>query len=89
MPYSRFASIFWMALFGVFGKLYINDHPTPEQSGQIRMKHAVWVDFFNALLWLATALYGVLTRLSLGRHAEEEPRAYNEPMSAYVGLAKV
>lgn len=49
-------SILWTALFGVFGKIYIPAHPTPKQSGQIRMKHAVWVDLANMLLWFATFL---------------------------------
>lgn len=53
-------SILWTALFGIFGKIYIPDHPTPEQSGQIRMKHAVWVDLVNMLLWLVTAIYGLI-----------------------------
>ncbi|GAB7350112.1 hypothetical protein MBLNU459_g0777t1 [Dothideomycetes sp. NU459] len=48
--------ILWTALFGVFGKIYIHAHPTPKQSGQIRMKHAVWVDLANMLLWLITFL---------------------------------
>jgi hypothetical protein len=31
--------------------------PTPKQGGIIRMKHAVWIDLVNALLWLVTAAY--------------------------------
>ncbi len=50
-------SILWTALFGLFGKIYIPAHPTPRQAGQIRMKHAVWVDLVNMLLWLVTACY--------------------------------
>ncbi|KAK3112145.1 hypothetical protein LTR53_011888 [Teratosphaeriaceae sp. CCFEE 6253] len=49
--------ILWAALFGTFGHLYIPAHPTPKQGGQRRMKHAVWVDLVNMLLWFATALY--------------------------------
>jgi hypothetical protein len=45
-------SILWFALFGIFGKIYINADHTPKQSGIIRMKNAVWVDLANALLWL-------------------------------------
>lgn len=44
-------------MFGIFGHLYIPAHPTPRQGGQIRMKHAVWVDLVNMLLWLVTAVY--------------------------------
>jgi len=49
--------ILWTALFGLFGNIYIHAHPTPEQSGQIRMKHAVWIDLVNMLLWFVTAVY--------------------------------
>lgn len=52
-------SILWTALFGIFGKIYIPDHPTPEQGAQIRMKHAVWIDLINMLLWLVTFVYGL------------------------------
>lgn len=52
-------SILWTALFGIFGKLYIPADPTPKQSGQIRMKHAVWVDLTNMLLWFITFLTGI------------------------------
>jgi hypothetical protein len=50
-------SILWFALFGIFGKFYINADHTPKQSGIIRMKRAVWIDLVNALLWLITAAY--------------------------------
>ncbi|KAF7563550.1 hypothetical protein G7046_g600 [Stylonectria norvegica] len=50
--------ILWIALFGVFGKLFI--HENPEGDGGIkRMKNAVWVDLTSALLWLIVAV-GVL-----------------------------
>lgn len=47
-------------MFGSFGKLYINAKPTPHQSGQMRMKNAVWVDLVNMLLWFMTLVYGVV-----------------------------
>lgn len=50
----------WTALFGTFGKIFIPAHPTPKQSGQRRMKNAVWVDLVNMLLWLVTAVYSTL-----------------------------
>ncbi|KAK5111390.1 hypothetical protein LTR85_012164 [Meristemomyces frigidus] len=52
--------ILWTALFGLFGSIYIKAHPTPKQGGQIRMKHAVWVDLVNMLLWLVTASYATV-----------------------------
>ncbi|KAI8951547.1 hypothetical protein F4801DRAFT_283599 [Xylaria longipes] len=52
--------ILWIALFGLFGAMYI--HEDPEGNGDIqRMKNAVWIDLTNALLWLigtiAAAVY--------------------------------
>ncbi|OCK85625.1 hypothetical protein K432DRAFT_388499 [Lepidopterella palustris CBS 459.81] len=51
--------ILYMALFGTFGKLYINENPEGD-AGIIRMKHAVWVDLVNMLLWFGTAVYGTV-----------------------------
>ncbi|KZZ88509.1 hypothetical protein AAL_08067 [Moelleriella libera RCEF 2490] len=52
--------ILWIALFGVFGKLFIHENPEGNSAIQ-RMKNAVWVDLVSALLWLfssvATAIY--------------------------------
>jgi len=47
--------ILWIALFGVFGNMYIHANPEGD-SGIQRMKNAVWVDLINALLWLASAV---------------------------------
>ncbi|OKL61028.1 hypothetical protein UA08_03834 [Talaromyces atroroseus] len=46
--------IFWLVLFGIFGKMYISED-AEGQSGIKRMKRAVWVDFMNLLLWATTA----------------------------------
>lgn len=53
-------SILWTTLFGIFGKIYIPAHPTPRQTGQIRMKHAVWIDLINMLLWFVTLISGLV-----------------------------
>ncbi|KAK4996935.1 hypothetical protein LTR66_003564 [Elasticomyces elasticus] len=53
--------ILWTALFGIFGKLWIHEHPTPHQPGSLRMKNAVWVDLTNMILWFATAVWGAIT----------------------------
>jgi len=58
--WSLIIFILWIALFGIFGKMYI--HEDAEGNGDIiRMKNAVWVDLAAALLWLigtiATAAY--------------------------------
>ncbi|KAI9684110.1 MAG: hypothetical protein M1829_003380 [Trizodia sp. TS-e1964] len=46
--------ILWVAVFGIFGKMYIHEDPEGD-SGIQRMKNAVWVDLVNMLLWLITA----------------------------------
>lgn len=48
---------FYMVLFGIFGKMYIKEDPEGNK-GIIRMKHAVWVDLTNMLLWIGTTIYG-------------------------------
>ena len=52
-------ALLWLVLFGVFGTMYIHEHPEGD-AGVTRMKHAVWVDLVNALLWIATAAYGAV-----------------------------
>ena len=52
-------SILWIALFGLFGKLYIHENPEGD-AGIQRMKNAVWVDLVNALLWLISAVAGAV-----------------------------
>lgn len=47
--------ILWIALFGVFGKMYIHEDPEGD-AGITRMKNAVWVDLASALIWLFLAL---------------------------------
>jgi len=45
----------WIVLFGIFGNMYIKENAEGD-AGITRMKHAVWVDLANALLWLFTAV---------------------------------
>lgn len=47
--------ILWIAVFGVFGKMYINEDAEGD-SNITRMKNAVWVDLANALLWLFASI---------------------------------
>ncbi|KAF5017687.1 hypothetical protein F66182_10361 [Fusarium sp. NRRL 66182] len=47
--------VLWIALFGVFGKMYI-DEDAEGDGGIQRMKNAVWVDLASALLWLIATL---------------------------------
>ncbi|KAI0506189.1 hypothetical protein F5B22DRAFT_625093 [Xylaria bambusicola] len=43
--------VLWIAVFGLFGSMYIHEDPEGNIDIQ-RMKNAVWVDLANALLWL-------------------------------------
>ena len=64
-------------MFGVFAKLYI--HANAQGDGGItRMKHAVWVDLINMLLWLVTAIMGVVLFFTM-----------REGRSLHTGRAKV
>lgn len=57
--YCTYISILWTAVFGIFGKLFIK--LDPKGNGDIsRMKNAVWVDLINMLLWLVTAVLGLV-----------------------------
>lgn len=61
---SRIPSVFvwdsilfllWIAVFGVFGQMYINVDSTGNSSLR-RMKNAVWIDLANAICWLISAI---------------------------------
>jgi len=69
--------ILWIALFGIFGKMFIKEHAEGD-SGVQRMKNAVWVDLVNALLWLISA---VCMALYWARHRDGR--------SQFTGRAKV
>lgn len=60
----------WIAVFGVFGKMYINEDPEGD-GGIQRMKNAVWIDLTNALLWLIAS---IATALYWWRHRERRTR---------------
>lgn len=49
--WSLILFILWIALFGLFGNMYIREDPEGNADIQ-RMKNAVWVVLVNALLWL-------------------------------------
>ena len=49
--------ILYIAAFGVFGKMYINED-AEGNGGVQRMKNAVWVLLTNMFLWLITFVYG-------------------------------
>jgi hypothetical protein len=53
-------SILWITVFGIFGKMYVKYTPGPDEQGQTRMKHAVWVDVANVGLWFVSAAYSTL-----------------------------
>jgi len=47
---------FWVIVFGIFGHLYIPTSPYNDS----RERSAVWIDLINMLLWLISALFGLL-----------------------------
>ncbi|TKW56630.1 hypothetical protein CTA1_3258 [Colletotrichum tanaceti] len=62
--------ILWIAVFGLFGSMYIRENAEGD-GGIQRMKNAVWVDLANALLWLISAL---ATAAYWWRHRERRTR---------------
>ncbi|KAJ5794943.1 hypothetical protein N7457_001542 [Penicillium paradoxum] len=62
-------TVLWLALFGVFGKMYIGVHAdTNTEKGHVsttaalgdeskinRMRHAVWIDIINLVFWVMTS----------------------------------
>ncbi|KAL1869839.1 hypothetical protein VTK73DRAFT_2913 [Phialemonium thermophilum] len=67
----------WIALFAVFGSMYIKENAEGDGAIQ-RMKNAVWVDLANALLWLIAA---VASFAYWWRHRERHTR--------FTGRAKI
>jgi hypothetical protein len=55
--WDSFLLLLWIIVFGIFGKMYINEDAEGNKGIQ-RMKNAVWIDLLNCFLWLATSLYG-------------------------------
>lgn len=51
--------ILWVAVFGLFGSLYIKVDPKGD-GGISRMKNAVWIDLINMLLWFVSAIVGAI-----------------------------
>lgn len=53
--------ILWVAVFGLFGKMYIHEKAEMD-SGIQRMKNAVWIDLVNMLLWFISPVFGFVGR---------------------------
>ncbi|KAJ5804170.1 uncharacterized protein N7518_000473 [Penicillium psychrosexuale] len=75
-------SVLWLALFGIFGKMYIGVHPVVsggktdaatsalgDASKINRMRHAVWVDIINLAFWVMTTSWVLLRWLKSRRSA--------------------
>jgi hypothetical protein len=67
-------TVLWLALFGVFGKMYIGVHPASDNddagaSKINRMRHAVWIDVINLGFWVMTASWVLLRWLKSRRNA--------------------
>lgn len=57
--WEMFMCVLWLVLFGIFGKMYLPENPEGDLD-IVRMKHAVWVDLVNLLLWTATMIWSGL-----------------------------
>lgn len=72
--------VLWLALFGVFGKMYIGVHPKEDASDASkinRMRHAVWIDIINLGFWVITASWVLMRWLKSRKGAvvdEEKPQ---------------
>jgi len=75
--WETFLCLLWLILFGIFGKMYIGQNPNGD-SGIVRMKHAVWVDLVNLLMWTCTATWSGL-RWWKGKSAVDADGS-NEPV---------
>jgi hypothetical protein len=54
-PWDFILFFLWIVVFGIFGNMYIKTDAQGD-GGIERMKHAVWVDLVNMLLWLGVAV---------------------------------
>jgi H+/Cl- antiporter ClcA len=77
-PWDGVLFILWTAVFGIFGKLYINETPAPGDTANRRMKNAVWIDLVNMILWFLTTLLGAALFFK-----------YRKTRSTYTGRATV
>ncbi|MCJ1263353.1 hypothetical protein MMC22_003223 [Lobaria immixta] len=73
-PWDFLLCVFWMAVLGIFARLYIGDHPSGGSSST-QVKSAAFVDLTNMILWFVTGLCGaamfVRTRYGGGEDAEQ------------------
>ena len=56
--WDAFLFLMWTVIFGIFGKLFMKVDAKGDK-GITRMKHAVWVDLVNMLLWFISGAYGL------------------------------
>jgi uncharacterized membrane protein YphA (DoxX/SURF4 family) len=77
IAWSFILFVLWIALFGIFGKMYIHEN-ADRNPDIIRLKRAVWVDLANAIGWLIAAVSGLVYWL-----------LHRERRSRFTGRAKV
>lgn len=73
----------WLVAFGVFAGIFLHRDNADVFKGvkPAPMKIAVWVDLVNALLWLASGVYGAL-KTFLGEQADRATERLGEKMFA-------
>ncbi|KAI1432669.1 hypothetical protein GGR50DRAFT_688782 [Xylaria sp. CBS 124048] len=67
--------ILWISIFGIFAVIFLriprdDEHTWYHTTRVSTMRHAVWVDLVNAVLWLATSGYGCF-RTFVSRKVDE------------------
>lgn len=72
--------IFWLTLFGIFGKMYISEDPEGDSAIE-RMKHAVWVDLTNLFLWCASAVWCGLRWFKNPQHGDSNAQFASDKLS--------
>jgi TctA family transporter len=71
---TAYLSILWVAVFGIFAKLFLHEDPEGDKGIQ-RMKNAIWVDLTNMLLWLVSGIMGAIVFFTSGKRTMWTGRA--------------
>ena len=59
----------------MFAKLFLHRHNARGNSDLRRMKHAVWIDLINMLLWFVAAAVGAVAFVTGGKRSLHTGRA--------------
>ncbi|KAL1878861.1 hypothetical protein Plec18167_004156 [Paecilomyces lecythidis] len=71
--------VLWLILFGIFGKMYIGNTTTKDNSNVDKMKNAVWIDIANLGLWVITGLWAGLRWHQSKKVVPEDSESVGDP----------